>query len=345
MTAEFSHRLEGLEPDNLLAFLSLLGLLRTLEADDRERSEGEKLRPRAAWDIDLPPLRPRLVLAHDAEREEVLDRAVRGLEALAEAYEFNAREKLDYSRDECRELLAREAGAATWGTREYVDLLASLMSDAAIKDDKRGTIDPTPLCLLSGGGHQHFLERLAEVPRQAAPPLRGRGKKATPVPAAECLSETLFEPWQRDDPTTSSFRWDPEEAVRYALMAGDPTDPAYKTGTQYGANRLATIGLAVLTLVPETRAGRTRPAIVGGAATADGFSFAWPVWRESATLAAIRALLAHPNLREPGALEYLGVVDVMVAKRIWVERLRNFTRARPPVAAAQLPSSPAMSPS
>jgi hypothetical protein len=54
MTASSSHRLDGLEPDNLLAFLSLLGLLRTLETDDRDRPDHEKARPRAAWDIDTP---------------------------------------------------------------------------------------------------------------------------------------------------------------------------------------------------------------------------------------------------------------------------------------------------
>lgn len=344
MIAEFSHRLDGLEPDNLLAFLSLLGLLRALEADDRERSEGEKLRPRAAWDIDLPPLRPRLVLARDAEREEVLDRAVWGLDALAAVHEFDARKDLNYSAEECRVSLAQEVRVATCGTRARADLLASLMSDAAIKDDKKETVDPTPLCLLFGQGHQHFLERLAEVPRQPAPPPRGRGKKTIPVSAIECLSEALFEPWHRGDPT-SSFRWDPEEDVRYALMAGDPTDQAYKTGTQHGANRLAAVGLSVLTLVPEARAGRVRPSIIGGESSADGFSFAWPIWREPATLAAIRALLAHPKLREQGALVHHGVVDVTVTRRISVGKFMNFTRARSPVATTQPPSSPAVSPS
>jgi len=337
MTMKSSHRLDGLEPDNLLAFLSLLGLLRVLEADDRDRAEEETLRPRAAWDIDRPPWRPRLVLARDITREQVLERAARGLEILAAAHEFDARKDLNYLRYECRELLERAVRAASHGTRGYIDLLASLMSDAAIKDAKEEHVDPTPLCLLFGQGHQHFLERLAEVPREVAPPPRGRGKKATPVSATECLNEALFEPWHRDDPTPS-FRWDPEEDVRYALMAGDPTDPAYKTGTQHGANRLAAVGLGVLTLVPETRAGRVRPRIVGGSSSADGFSFAWPIWREPATLGAIAALLAHPNLRSPGALVHLGVVDVAVAQRVWVGKFMNFTRARPPVAAIR-PSS------
>jgi hypothetical protein len=50
------HRLEGLEPDNLLAFLALLGLLRALE------EARPAWRPRVRWSIDEPPLRPVLRL-------------------------------------------------------------------------------------------------------------------------------------------------------------------------------------------------------------------------------------------------------------------------------------------
>lgn len=45
-----SHRLIGLEPDNLLAFLALLGLLRSLEAIP----EGKRLFPRACWKTRRP---------------------------------------------------------------------------------------------------------------------------------------------------------------------------------------------------------------------------------------------------------------------------------------------------
>jgi hypothetical protein len=326
MTKRLTHRLNGLEPDNLLAFLALLGLLRSLERDDRKRAEHEKIHPGAKWDIDCLPVRPVLVLAQELSVEEVLMRVSNGIEALAAANEFNARKDLNYTRGECRELLVNEARSATRESREHVDVLASLMSDSAIKDGKEKVVDPTPLCLLFGQGHQHFLERLADVPRTIAPPPRGRGRQATPVSAIECLGEALFESWRRADPTPS-FRWDPEEDIRYALMAGDPTDSAYKGGTQHGANRLGAIGLGVLTLVPETRAGRVRPSIIGGASER-GFSFAWPIWRERATLAAIRALLGHPKLREPGALAHLAVVDVVVARRISVGKFMNFTRAR-----------------
>ncbi|BBF93942.1 type I-G CRISPR-associated protein, Cas3-extension family [Blastochloris tepida] len=321
------HRLDGLEPDNLLAFLALLGLLRALEAVDRAGGAAE-LRPRAAWDVERPPLRPVLHLARPLTQTEVAEAAAAGVATLASAHEFDGRADLDHPRDVARGLL--EAAAASPEGRERADLLAALMSDAAVKDAKdpaTAPVDPTPLCLLFGQGHQHFLDRLASVPRTAAPPPRGRGKAAVTLSAADCLNEALFKPWHRDDPTFA-FRWDPAEDVRYALLAGDPTDPAYKAGTQHGANRLAAVGIAALTLAPEPRAGRVRPTILGGMSDERGFSFAWPVWRAPATLAAIRALLGHPGLRRPDALAHLGVDHVLVARRISVGKFMNFTRAR-----------------
>jgi hypothetical protein len=328
VSAASCHRLEGLEPDNLLAFLALLGLLRALEVADNLAAEGEKIRPRAAWDIDVPPLRPRLFFTRAVEVAEVTNRAESGIEILTPSYDFGGRKDLNYSMEECRAVLEAEAKSVAPATRGRADLLAALMSDAAIKDDKTKSIDPTPLCLLFGQGHQHFLDRLASVPRAVAPAPRGRGRQSAALSGSQCLAEALFQPWRRDDPTFS-FRWDPEEDVRYALMPGDPTDAAYQGGTQHGANRLAAIGLSVLTLAPQVRGRRVRPGIVGGSLNAGGFTFRWPIWREPATLAAIRALLGHPDLREPGALAHLGVDHVLVARRISVGKFMNVSRARP----------------
>ncbi len=322
------HRLEGLESDNLLAFLAALGLLRCLERLDVSTGASEGFLPRLSWDIDNPPVRPRLHLSIQLDREEVCERAAEGLAQLASFHEFDGRPNIDYSQDECRAILSAKLAISSVGSREYVDLLAALMSDGAIKDEKDGTIDATPLCLMFGQGHQHFLERLSKVPQEEAPPARGRGKSKTVLSAAECLFEALFEPWKRVDPTPS-FRWDPEEDVRYALMAGDPTDAAYKTGTQHGANRLAAIGLACLTLVPVKRGSRIRASVVGGKYTKRGFSFSWPIWRERASLRAVLAMLNHPSLRETNGLRYLGVTEVMVAQRVSSGKFMNFTRARP----------------
>lgn len=328
MTESCTHRLEGLEPDNLLAFLALLGLLRALEAVDRQSDADSKLAPRASWTTDQPPLRPVLYLAHAVSREFVTEAACNGMDLLMGSMDFDGRRDLNHSREECRHLLMKASHGAASGETGRVDMLAALMSDGAVKDDKSDVIIPTPLCLLFGQGHQHFLERLARVPAEPAPPPRGRGKTAVQLSAADCLGEALFHSWHRSDPT-SAFRWDPEEAVRYAMMAGDPTDSAYKPGTQHGANRLAAIGLAALTIVPATRAGAVRPSVLGGRSAGNGFSFAWPIWRDPASLASIRALLSHPDLRAPERLAHLGVDSTMEARRIPVGKFRNFSRALP----------------
>lgn len=323
--ARTSHRLEGLEPDNLLAFLALLGLLRTIDYADAT------LRPRISWARNESPLRPCVHLFTPVTAQFLVDRVADGIEKLATYQDFNGQKDLNYKQDDSRRLLVQAANDSASIRRARADLFAALMSDSAVKDGKEQIIDPTPLCLLFGQGHQHFLERLADVPRLQAPFQRGRGKQKEKISTQQCIFEALFFPWHREDPT-KSFRWDPQEDVRYATMAGDPTDAAYKSGTQDGANRLAAIGLAALTLAPETRAGRVRPSIIGGAYDSDGFSFTWPIWHEPTTLAGIVALLAHPKLRVPKSLQYLGVEYVMEAKRISVGKFMNFTRARPPTA-------------
>lgn len=330
MTASTRHRLDGLEPDNLLAFLALLGLLRALEAADERQSDADRVRvrPRAAWDIDAPPVRPVLCVGMPLTPQEVSESVAAGLDLLVRHHDFGGRKDLNFPSEDARLLLRAAGESASTSDRGRAELLSALMTDAAVKDEKKDpSIVPTPLCLLFGQGHQHFLDRLASVPAQSVPPVRGRTKGGVRT-AADVIHEALFEPWHRDDPTFS-FRWDPDEDVRYALMAGDPTDASYKSGTQHGANRLAAVGLAVLTVVPQQRRGKVRPSVLGGQFDGAGFSMAWPVWQGTATLRAIQGLIGHPELRAPGALAHLGVDHVVAARRISVGKFMNFSRARP----------------
>jgi hypothetical protein len=313
------HRLGGLEPDNLLAFLALLGLLRSLEAARLE------WRPRTVWDLDRAPLRPVLVLAELHTPREVSEAAAVGASQLAEVYHFSAEKQdataqndLNYSDAFARKLLN---DAAAEDDRERADLWAALMCDAAARD---GRIEATPLCLLFGQGHQHFLDRLMTVPRTQAPPPRGRGKNMVNLTAGETIGEALFQPWTRQDPTPG-FRWDPAEDVRYALRANDPSGE--KSTTQHGANRLAALGLPVLTSVPVQRGNRVRLQVLGGSFDRD-FALAWPIWSEPASLTAIRAMLTHPELiNGPAKLRHLGIEQVRRARRISVGRFMNFARA------------------
>jgi hypothetical protein len=197
------------------------------------------------------------------------------------------------------------------------------MCDAAVKKD--GRVEATPLCVQLKQGHQHFLDRLAKVPAIGSPPSQTRGKKAARLSAAEALHHALFEPWTRQDPTLS-FRWDPAEDRRYALRADNPSED--KGTTQHGANRLAALGLPLLTAVPVRRDGRVRLTVVGGAFERGEFAFSWPIWRHPTKLAGIRALLTHPDLAQgPAALSHLGIVEVRRARRITVGNYMNFTRA------------------
>lgn len=322
MTAQQTFRLDGLEPDNLLAFLALLGCLRAVDKVQ------PAWRARLSWTTDQPPLRPRLHLAQAVSRQVLTEQIAQGVDALAKVHQFGGRPDLNFNKKDCRELLNQAASAASRADRLGADLMAALMHDAAIKDNKSDSIDPTPLCLLFGQGHQHFLERLAAVPRLGAPPARGRGKQAMPTSPEQSLGEALFETWQRQDPTPS-FRWDPGEDVRYATMGGDPTDSAFKTGTQHGANRLAAVALPLFRLAAQARGQRVRPVIAAGRRDAEGFALAWPIWDLPVTLAGITGLLTHPALHTPRGLVHLGVVNVLVARRISVGKFMNFTRARP----------------
>ena len=315
-TAE-RHRLDGLDSDNLLAFLALLGLLRSLE-----EAEPSWL-PRVAWTVEAPPVRPLLTLARTAAKDEIVAAAAAGLNRLAERHNFSPHKNLRLP----QEVAARKLRAAAAGDRYTSDLWAALVSDAAVRERNKTTeAEPTPFCLMFGQGHQHFLDRLSAVPRQRMPD-RGPRRSPLSVSETECLSEALFGIWARPD-ANPSFRWDPHEDVRYAHRATDPTDERTKETTQHGANRLAAVGLAALTVVPRQRAGEIRLEVLGGTWSANGsFIFSWPIWRDPISLTAIRALLGHPGLDDPATRAALGIVDRRRTRRISSGRYMNFTPA------------------
>ena len=315
-----THRLDGLEPENLLAFLALLGLLRVL---DEARPDW---RTRVGWSLDTPPLRPVIVIPEGMGRDSVVQAATEGLATLVQHHEFNGAKDLKLSPENATKFL-RDAASDKSHSRYFADLRSALVSDGVITR-KGDAVDQTPLCLIFGQGHQHFLERLATVPKLKTPPNRSEKRNKTTVSETECLHEALFEPWERPD-NTPSFRWDPNEDVRYALRANNPTNAQTKETTQHGANRLAAIGLSTLTVVPTQQFGSTRLAILGGCHKPGGaFAMRWPIWRAPISLTSIRALLAHPDLERPERHAALGI-GVWYARRIKVERYMNFTRAEP----------------
>jgi hypothetical protein len=312
MSGAREHRLEGLEPDNLLAFLALLGLLRALETAG--------LRPRAKW-AGLP-LRPMLGLPEAMTQDQVAERAATGCAMLAQDHDFDGEKDLTFDGARAQRLLE---SAIVPGAPGRAALYGALFSDGALKDD--GRVVAAPLCAMFGQGHQHFLTRLAEVPRGALPKALAKRRPPPDLNAAEKLKAAVFAPWERVD-ETDGFRWDPAEDRRYALRFRNPSGDAGRT--VHGANRLAALGLPAMPGAAVMRRRGVRFLTLGAdVATDNGLHITWPIWDRSASLTGVQALLAHPALvaGTGEALRHLGVVERRRARRIANGKFMNFTRA------------------
>jgi len=296
----------GLEVDNLLAFLALLGLLRSLE------SAAPEWQPRACW--SGPPWECQLHLAEAHSPEQVAATAAEGLDRLAEKLDVDGRKDVSFTGEEFR----------TYALRLRVDSVSARLAVALAAEypkKKDGKVQAAPLVMMFGQGHQHFLERLASVTRGGTVELR----------APQKIGEALFAPWRRDD-DADGFRWDPEEDQRYALRFGNPSK-AGAAPTVHGANRLAAVGLLSFPYAPRTRGH----GVPGSVRDREGISFVWPVWRTPMSLCAIEELLAHPDLLNgrSAQLAALGVEVIYRAKRVPNGKFMNVKRALPWVQSEQ----------
>jgi len=309
------HLLEGVEPDNLLGFLALLGFHRAIEhAEPTWHS-------RVFW-TGLP-LRPLMALSEDVSRAQLLDAAVRGCEALAVAHSFGGRKDLNYNAAEAREMLKMGTREASPRNRLRIDLLSGLMSDAAVK--KENTVRTTPFCAMFGQGHQHFLERLESIPTGIPPKELAKEMTQADLNGSPKIEEALFTNWNRRD-RTQSFRWDPLEDRRYALRFEDPSGD--KGMTIHGANRLASFALSLLAAMPRRERGEVRLYAVSTSwSVSSGLRISWPIWTRPATLKAVLAMLSICDAADlcPG----LGISAIYSCERITVGKFFNFTRALP----------------
>lgn len=314
MTARQTFRLDGLEPDNLLAFMALLGLLRALEESRPE------WRARVAWSVCESPLRPTLGVPNSVDESALVEAVAYGLNTLAQRHNFGDLVDLKLTYPIANQKLRTAVGNANFD-RYTADLWAAFLSD--IVTDKEGKTKPTPLCFL-GTGNTNFIKTFKSVSLRKTPPRRGSHKKKVEISEYDCLREAMFKTWMRKD-KISGFRWDPNEDVRYAQRWNAPTNN--KEPTQHGANRLATIGLSIFTAVPRLQHGKAELAIVGSERRVGGLYICWPIWREPISLAGIRALLTHPHLYRQETRSALGIVELRRARRISVGRYVNVTRA------------------
>jgi hypothetical protein len=192
------HRLDGLEPDNLLGFLALLGLLRALGT---ARSEWQ---PRAAWDLANPPVRPVLVLTDPQSREAVCDAAAEGVARLVAFHDFGDATDIKVGAGAARELCLSVVVRAKTGERYFADLCAALFCDVAT-DEERKKVEPTFLAYPSVAT-SNFLKSFKVISQSSMPEKRSRDP-SYPKNPAECFLQALFMPWNRLDRPVG-LRWD-----------------------------------------------------------------------------------------------------------------------------------------
>jgi CRISPR-associated endonuclease/helicase Cas3 len=165
---------------------------------------------------------------------------------------------------------------------------------------RSGRIVPTEFQLITGSGHQYFLETLSTLMERVT---------------AEQIRRCLFGPWGYADPRLS-FRWDPLDDRRYAYGWGDPSDDYVRT--EHGANLLAAFALPLLPLIPTSHG----PATTGFDPEADPPAFTWPIWSCALSVDSVRSLLAcgelHRAQPDRGQLLDVGIADAFRVHKIEV---------------------------
>jgi hypothetical protein len=197
--------------------------------------------------------------------------------------------------DHCRDAL----NASTAASRRWIDLCACFGVERATE-----RMDATPFALISGSGHQHFLGTAGDLMVACK---GGHFRSA------------LLGPWVATD-EGNSFRWDPDDDRRYALLANDPTAPK----TIWGANRLA---FEALRLFPCMR-GRTGASTIGWRHDGESEIWRWPLWACDLSPAVISSILAsrdiwRDELESRRRLRARGIFAVFQTRRIAVGRAPN----------------------
>lgn len=296
--------LRGPPPGSLLGFLSVLGLLRSLDVAE----PGWK--SKVSWKSRSPYLHTDTL----STEQDVAEAAAQGIKKLGSGMNFpDPNPNVDA--DKFKE----------WQKTIDTEVIGAIGSDACLKKDK-DAVETTPLCMMFGSGHQEFLTRLGvatAVEEEDRQDVQGEVHKA------------LFSRWRYTDTIPKiALRWDPTEYHPAALLSKDPKkEPIY---TVNGANRLAAVGFTAYQCVP-TRRGLSAVSCMKGIARSD--FVLWPVWSPPLSLAAVRIILRHPYVKRVAsgkadlqarlALKTYGIDVVMKAELFWDGKFKNVRLAVP----------------
>lgn len=264
------------------------------EIKTRGLSRGEK---KSAMDREVQPLKQQRAQARKAYLSALQQAGVDPVLALGK--------DLAATNAEFQDFLGWLFGWNQNGYRRNLDLAAAYgVSDPNAPDER---MLPTPWALITGAGHQYFLETVRELMQRCQ---------------KDQIRQAVFGPWVPKD-ERFSLRLDPAEDRRYALMAANPSKGSNKTLTLWGANRLAFEAVRFFTCYP---AARGDIAVLGWRPSQDhGFradtKVRWPLWGSWLSPEEIRPILALPEIWQDSpqarsALRERGIQGVYRSERI-----------------------------
>jgi hypothetical protein len=289
--------LSGIDAANPLGYLAALGAFRLLS----ETGANVQMRwvPDGVW-------RAELIGVEEQNEASICEELLKAPRAPAEAFiELIANKNITVDGVTFSKLSTEAGQSALLEDRRAADFAAAFGSEVC-EDAKKGRIEHTSFCFITGSGHQDFLDTM-----------RALGEKTS----ASDLRRALFMRWNYPD-KGCSMRWDPGEAREYALRWKNPGPEG--AWTEWGANRLA---IEALPLFPSFPVGRHLET-TGFREAKPWEEFTWPVWQEAVTCDTVRSLVSlaelqndQPNRKLLGAV---GISEVYRAQRIRIGAGANF---------------------
>lgn len=307
--------LDGLDGSNPLAFLTALGLLRSMETMFPERIV------KLGWRVVDGVWRAFIQFrGPEFEQEELADSLAEHLESTLQLKVLNELgDNLTMSPGDFHTLSLKhlfDACSANPESHVALQYLACFGTDATHQPHSkdRSQMQDTALRTMSGAGHQHFLKFMRDIIADTS---------------AYQIYATLFDAWTySDNGRGMNLRWDPIDDRRYAMRWKNPSSDAAQS--MRGANRLAIEAIPFFATAPVGDRLETT-----GFRVQRGSFWSWPIWDSPMNSDVIKCMLRQSQLtqremssEQKATLEARGVVAVFRSERITVGKFRNFTPAQ-----------------
>ncbi len=143
--------------------------------------------------------------------------------------------------------------------------------------DRNGRVIPTEFQLITGSGHQYFLETFGTLMESIT---------------VEQVRRSLYDSWTYQD-SRLSFRWEPMDDRRYAVSWDDPSSTEVRA--EHAANLLAANALPLFPVAPSLRSAET----TGFHSDRDFAYLTWPMWERPHGVDATRSFLQSGTFHIP----------------------------------------------